>query len=154
MLNILLCSILLPFVISFLFCHLCIFKKGFYQPHSAQPQKATSPATSPVEPISPEELLFHECFLMVRHPQAFLTAFFLEPSVYLCCLAIPLPSSSGNSKTSTECYAHGNIIATWQEENIFHVVDVIPFENETMFTVKNIAFLQPNLLSSSGYWAS
>lgn len=109
----------------FLFCHLCWFKY-VYQPCLAHSQKSTSPAT-PVESISPEELLFHECLLMVRHPQTFLTAFVLEPSVHLCCLAMPLPSFSEDWKASTECYAHGNIIATWQEENVFHVVAIAPF---------------------------
>lgn len=101
-------------------------KKHFYQPCSAQPQKATSPAT-PVESISPEELLFHECFPMVRHPQTFLIAFILEPSVHRWFFAMPLLSFSGDWKNSTECYAHGNIIATWQEENVFHAAGVTPF---------------------------
>lgn len=109
----------------FYFCHLCLFKH-VYKPCLAHPQKGTSPAT-PVESISPEELLFHECLSMVRHPQTFLTAFILEPSVHLYCLAMPLPSCSGDWKASTECYAHGNIIATWQEENVFHLVDIAPF---------------------------
>lgn len=115
---------LLPIVIC-LFCYLCLFKY-VYQPCLAHPQKGTGPAT-PVESISPKEFLFHECFLMVRHPQTFLTAFILEPSVHLCCLAMPLPFFSEDWKGSTECYAHGNIIATWQEEHIFHVADTAPF---------------------------
>lgn len=113
------------FVICFLFCHLCLFKY-VCQPCLPHPQKGTSPA-APVESISLEELLFHECFLMVRHPQTFLTAFILEPSVHLCCLAMPLPSFSEDWKASTECCAHGNIIATWLDENVFHVVYTAPF---------------------------
>lgn len=108
-----------------LFCHLCLFK-SVYQPCLAHPQKGTSPAT-PVESISPEELLFHEWFLMVRHPQTFLTAFIVEPSAPLCCLVMPLPSFSEDQKASTKCYAHGNNIGTWQEENVFHVVGIAPF---------------------------
>lgn len=119
----LLSSIIYP-LLCFLFCHLCLFK-SVYQPCLAYPQKGTSPAT-PAESISPEELLFHECFLMVRHSQTFLTAFILEPSAPLCCLAMPLPSFSEDWKASTKCYAHGNIIATWQEENFFYIGGIAP----------------------------
>lgn len=80
-------SILSLFVIALLFCQLCIFKQHFYQSHSAQPKKATSPPT-PAESTSPEELLFHEWSEILRLPSQHLSLSHLL--IFVSCHAFAL----------------------------------------------------------------